>query len=246
MNERKLNINMKLSLICEASHRYEDMLFYLEELAKGKADDLNCDQRNLISLAFKNIITNKRKALKSISNIEKRKEIFIDCNEYIVEYRKKLQKELAEVIESIVNKVDLLLLPKAKDTESKVFYTKIKGDYYRYLAENLDPKENKEYTELSLKNYNDATALSKKLPAINPIRLGLALNFSVFYFELKHDKLEASKIAYEANDSVEEILEKMEEEDQETYKDSLNIIELLNENLKLWKEGKARRTSFGK
>ncbi|KAF9596291.1 hypothetical protein IFM89_008817, partial [Coptis chinensis] len=60
-----------------------------------------------------------------------------------------------------------------------------KGDYFRYLAEFNAGNECKEVADQSLKAYQAATStVSTDLPPTHPIRLGLALNFSVFYYEI--------------------------------------------------------------
>ncbi|XP_028075525.1 14-3-3-like protein GF14 iota [Camellia sinensis] len=60
-----------------------------------------------------------------------------------------------------------------------------KGDYYRYLAEFKTDQEKKKVAEQSLKGYEAAsTTANTDLPSTHPIRLGLALNFSVFYYEI--------------------------------------------------------------
>ncbi|KAM6566871.1 hypothetical protein CsatA_025999 [Cannabis sativa] len=61
--------------------------------------------------------------------------------------------------------MDFNLIPSASSTESKVFYLKMKGDYHRYLAE---------FKDIAIAD----------LASTHPIRLGLALNFSVFYYEI--------------------------------------------------------------
>ena len=74
--------------------------------------------------------------------------------------------------------------------------------------------------------------MAEKLPCTNPIKLGLALNFSVFYYEVKNDAKTACKIASEAFDVAIHQLEKIEDEQ---YKDSTTILQLLKENIDMWK-----------
>ena len=59
----------------------------------------------------------------------------------------------------------------------------MKGDYNRYIAEYAEDELKKEVIDDALKSYNEATTLAKNLKVLNPIALGLALNFSVFYYE---------------------------------------------------------------
>ena len=51
------------------------------------------------------------------------------------EYREKIEKELRDICGDVLSLLDKYLIPKASNAESKVFYLKMKGDYYRYLAE---------------------------------------------------------------------------------------------------------------
>ena len=67
----------------------------------------------------------------------------------------------------------------------------------------------------------------------NPIRLGLALNFSVFHYEVMNDHKKACELGEKA---LSEALEKIDDVDEETFRDAKSIIELLKENLSLWKE----------
>ena len=73
----------------------------------------------------------------------------------------------------------------------------------------------------------------KDLGACNPIRLGLALNFSVFHFEVMNDHKKACVLGETA---LQNALEKIDDCDEETFRDAKSIIELLKENLSLWKD----------
>ena len=128
--------------------------------------------------------------------------------------------------------IDTYLLKKSTSDESKVYYMKLKGDYYRYLAEFMSGQENKEVAAQSLNSYKEAKELAENLACTNPIKLGLALNFSVFYYEVKNDPATACKIANEAFDEAIHQLEKIEDDQ---YKDSTTILQLLKENIDMWK-----------
>jgi len=89
------------------------------------------------------------------------------------------------------------------------------------------------FGESSLQSYNQASNDAKQLGIGNPIRLGLALNFSVFYFEVMNDQKMACDIAKETLDLAKKELGNVDEDDEE-HKDAFSIINLLQENLNMW------------
>ena len=107
------------------------------------------------------------------------------------------------------------------------------GDYYRYMAESVTGDKLAEVAEKALEFYNKAQVEAEKLPVYNSIRLGLALNFSVFHYEVKNNSTKACEIAQRALDAAKEDIDNI---DNEAAKDALSIVELLRENLDLWKE----------
>ena len=136
----------------------------------------------------------------------------------------------------IVNIVKNNCLGLAEGDESKAFFHKMIGDYYRYVAESAQESTIEEVKSGALEGYQQAETLSKGLNACNPIRLGLALNFSVFYYEVMNDHKKACELGEVA---LTEALEKIDDVDEETFRDAKSIIELLKENLSLWKEEEA-------
>ena len=90
-----------------------------------------------------------------------------------------------QVCNEILDVLDKYLVPTASSAEAAVFYLKMKADYLRYLAEVKADGARKEAAELSLAAYQAAQEKATELPTTNPIRLGLALNFSVFYYEVQ-------------------------------------------------------------
>ena len=113
-----------------------------------------------------------------------------------------------------------------KPVEEKVFYLKMRGDYLRYLAE-IGATEKDE----AGKSYEAAWKVADALPATHPIRLGLALNYSVYYYEIANDAAKACKLAKKAFDDAISELDNLKED---SYKDSTLIMQLLRDNLTLW------------
>jgi len=108
----------------------------------------------------------------------------------------------------------------------------MKGDYFRYIAEFTSSDKHKRAVDNASNAYSKANQLANdSLATTDPIRLGLALNFSVFYYEAKNDPSQACQLAKQAFDDAIADIEKIEEED---YKDSTTIMQLIRDNLTLW------------
>lgn len=107
-----------------------------------------------------------------------------------------------------------------------------KGDYYRYLAEFASGQDRKDAADHSLDAYKAASDIATtELPPTHPIRLGLALNFSVFYYEIMSSPERACRLAKAAFDDAIAELDTLSED---SYKDSTLIMQLLRDNLTLW------------
>jgi len=116
--------------------------------------------------------------------------------------------------------------------ESKVFHFKLKGDYYRYLAEVAGGEQRKSVAQQSHEAYQKAAEVAQaELKPTNPIRLGVALNFSVFYYEILDSPERACALAKTAFDDAIQILDQLS---GDAYKDTTIILQLIKDNLILW------------
>merc|ERR1711877_114249 len=106
------------------------------------------------------------------------------------------------------------------------------GDYYRYIAEfTLDDAKAKAADSARVA-YEEAQKVAEKdLAVTHPIRLGLALNFSVFQYEVLNNPDEACKMARTA---FEDAIAELDNVAEDSYKDSTLIMQLLRDNLTLW------------
>ena len=231
----KYEKNIYLAMLAEQCNRFEEMVTFLEELLSSRDKDLNSDERNLLSIAYKNSVSSRRTALRTIiayETKEKKKETS-NFLPYIQEYRKKVEEELFAKCQNVIKAIDTQLLKKAEDDEAKVFYIKMKGDYNRYIAEYASDDLKTKVADDALNAYNEASTIAKNLGVLNPIALGLALNFSVFYYEVKNDHDTACKIATEAIEKADKELPNIDE-DADENRDTVSIVNLLKENLEMW------------
>jgi len=222
--------------LAEQAERFEDMVSYSNELIK-MGGELSTDERNLVSVAFKNSIGTRRTAWRALVAIEQKdEEKGAKHKDVIGKYKKTVETELEKVAKDVISILDSHLIKNATQGEPKIFYLKMKGDYYRYFAESLSGDRQKEIGVKAAEAYAAATKEAedesgKGLPKTNPIRLGLALNYSVFFYEILNEPDKAIKLAKTAFDGAIQDLDKLEDE---VYKESASIMQLLRDNLTLW------------
>ncbi|GLJ32114.1 hypothetical protein SUGI_0646640 [Cryptomeria japonica] len=224
-----------MAKLAEQAERYEEMVEEMEKVAKTvDVEELTVEERNLLSVAYKNVIGARRASWRIISSIEQKEESRgnEDHVTMIRDYRAKVEAELTKICDGILRLLDTHLIPSSTSGESKVFYLKMKGDYHRYLAEFKTGAERKEAAENTLLAYKAAQDIAlAELASTHPIRLGLALNFSVFYYEILNSPDRACALAKQAFD---EAIAELDTLGEESYKDSTLIMQLLRDNLTLW------------
>ncbi|KAF7140702.1 hypothetical protein RHSIM_Rhsim06G0131500 [Rhododendron simsii] len=222
-----------IAKLAEQAERYDEMVDSMKKVAMLDID-LTVEERNLLSVGYKNVVGARRASWRILTSIEQKEESRgNDQNaKRIKEYRHKVETELTDICTDIMRVIDEHLIPSSSSGESTVFYYKMKGDYYRYLAEFKTGNDRKEVADHSMKAYQAATTTAEaELPPTHPIRLGLALNFSVFYYEILNSPERACHLAKQAFD---EAISELDNLNEESYKDSTLIMQLLRDNLTLW------------
>lgn len=221
---------LAIARVCEQAERYEDMCHAMSELVKKKCaedTDLDTEERNLLSVAYKNVVGSKRASWRTLAAGEDDGE-----SELVAKYRGFIETELENQCLEVLNLLESNLVPRVKGRgdETEVFYLKMCGDYYRYLAEFRTTNE--EYSNKSVEHYGGAMEIaSNTLEPTHPTRLGLALNLSVCYYEIQKNQEKACTLAKQAFDDA---IAKLDGINDQTYKDSTLIMQLLRDNLTLW------------
>lgn len=234
--------NVYEAKLAEQAERYDDMITSMKKVA-SMGSDLSVEERNLLSVAYKNVIGARRASWRVLSSIEQKEgerasvEGDIQKTALVKAYKGRVEKELDQVCEEILRIIKDSLLPHATSAESKVFYYKMSGDYYRYLAEFKVAGARQQAAEDAKAAYTSAQKIAvgkeddEGLPPTHPIRLGLALNYSVFFYEILGSPDKACELAKTAFDDAIAELDQLHEE---SYKDATLIMQLLRDNLTLW------------
>mmetsp|Transcript_259 Transcript_259/g.732 ORF Transcript_259/g.732 Transcript_259/m.732 type:complete len:240 (+) Transcript_259:83-802(+) len=220
--------------LAEQAERYDEMMNFMKEVATQQPN-LTLEQRNLLSVAYKNIVGARRASFRIVSSIltkEREKDGESGHVPKITAYKAKIEGELENICHDILKLLEDKLIKEADaqgSAEARVFYNKMKGDYYRYLAEFQDDQGVKNNSQESYKAAKSVA--DSELAPTHPIRLGLALNYSVFMFEVMGAESQACELAKNAFD---EAIAELDSLDEESYKDSTLIMQLLRDNLTLW------------
>lgn len=238
---------LSFAKLAEKSNCDDDLLIAANHLVDlSKKRELDNEERNLVSIAYKLYVGKRRTAWQALVPIRAQwgeykyghsnspsadPESDIRAS-WTDDYIHKIEQELEDICAEINLIIEEKLLPTSGSMEGKVFFRKMAADYCRYLAEFRAGEHRKEAGELALRNYKLASALAENhLRATNPVRLGLALNFSVFYYEILgfHDRAR-----HLANVAYDEALATLDGLPEEHYQDSTVILQLLRDNLQIW------------
>merc|ERR1711955_178899 len=157
--------------LAEQAERYDDMAASMKAVTETGIE-LSNEERNLLSVAYKNVVGARRSSWRVISSIEQKTEGSERKQHMAKEYREKVENELRDICNDVLGLLDKFLIPKASNPESKVFYLKMKGDYYRYLAEVATGDARQGVVEDSQKSYQEAFDIAKaEMQPTHPIRL---------------------------------------------------------------------------
>lgn len=222
--------------------RYNDSILFFTELIRYNPR-LSKTQRELLSSAYKHSISSARNSLHIIEDeiIAYEKKGDLDVVKQLDDIQKSLKDEITKGCNSFLQLIDSTLLPVTSEAQTIVFYHKLKGDYYRYMAElsaddDLNSGRARASYEMAMKSVGDEMKMA------DPIYLGLILNFCVFQYEILGMKDEAID---RADVSFNEATRYLEELDEQEYTEATMILQLLRDNISMWKDEKTEAEPHG-
>lgn len=174
------------------------MVIYTKEFSRSGGQELNLEERNILSVAFKNVVGTRRAAWRVLSSIQKKEKNKGNSeNEKKVQiYKNTIEKELTEICEDLLKLISDHLIANSTSDEAKVFFLKMKADYHRYIAEYSVSSQKESACNKAEQAYDQAWELAQNtLTTTHPVRLGLALNYSVFFYEIKKSPEKACNMA---------------------------------------------------
>jgi len=225
--------NVYFAKLAEQAERYDEMAEYMMNVGMS-GSELSVEERNLLSVAYKNAVGSRRAAWRIITSVEQKETSKGNTEnaKWAKEFCSKVETELQKICDGILKLLGDTLIAGPGNDESKVFYQKMKADYHRYIAEYALGDDKTKAAEAARAAYAEAKKVAEgSLAVTHPIRLGLALNYSVFQYEVLQEPDEACKMARTA---FEDAIAELDNVAEDSYKDSTLIMQLLRDNLTLW------------
>ena len=221
-----------LSKLYTKAEEYNKVIEFIEEFIKlnPKLDKEECD---IVSTGFKNMISDKRSSWFTLNSMErKEKKKKKNTVKEIKEIKSHIENELRETCNKLQEIIDKYLLPNNEEDDTIVFLLKLKADYFRYICEFAEGKEFEYNLNKAEEYYKKAFEISeKKLPIINCNRVSIGLNYAIFLYEVKKDRMAGFDVA---QNIFKESMKFIDDLEKSKFRDTLLIIQLLKENIIFW------------
>ena len=239
-----------MAKLYEETDRYDEMTVHIKKILDYE-QELSFNERNSFSIAYKSAIGSRRKQWKILNRLEKEETIrqskFLNL---LKQFKNKVEAELDRFSQELLILLENKILNRTEvSPESQVYYLKLKADFLRYVSIYSSEKKSKEASLMSFNVYSQADEIAKaQLKAIDPTRLGLSLNFSMYFYQVAKD---LQKACFHSKKALMDIKLEMEEEEAEAaeqiettqeeaklkiliLEDSSDIIKIIKNNLTLW------------
>ena len=216
-------VNVFMAKVAQECGKNEECISYMREVI-NQGRPLSFNERNLISAAYKGIVGPLRDSIRLLQEDSHG----YDVSSSIIECSETLAIKCDEVISLIRN----TLLPSVTEPEVRVFYIKMIADYLRYKWEATNDNGRTDVASRCKAAYHEAVSLADtSLPPYHPLRLGLALNFAVFIYEVLGETAEAHELASRAYSEAGDGINQLSTESKE---EAIHTLSLLRENIQLW------------
>uniref|UniRef100_A0A6B2LFF2 14-3-3 domain-containing protein n=1 Tax=Arcella intermedia TaxID=1963864 RepID=A0A6B2LFF2_9EUKA len=219
---------LDLALLAEID---KDIMAAVESLVELHLD-WDARERNFISIAFKSATATYGRSARASLYLQEAREQDPKKLALVKAFLGRIQAEVNSRFEFILRLLEVHLVPFSEGSESKVFFTKMQADYLcMHAKENWSSAEGRASLQAAHRAYQAARRLASALPPTHALRLGLALNYSVFLYENMNYRAQAIEVSKEAFD---EAMVQLDTLDESSYKDATLIMQLLRDNRVLW------------
>ncbi|KAG2389160.1 hypothetical protein C9374_014560 [Naegleria lovaniensis] len=148
--------------LLESAERYDDVRRMMKKIIELFDSELSTEERNMLWIAYKNVIGSKRLALKITTSTCDQLTNKMEFHQLKLAqlYQQHIEHEINDICHELFHLLDHYLIPTAtrnEDRASMIFFYKMKGDYHRYLSESKKGDEFSHHSQLALEAYKKAT-----------------------------------------------------------------------------------------
>lgn len=192
-------------------------------------EPLTPEDEATVSVVTKSRIDSLRRARRIVLALEEREENKGKVNRVLAlrSFKNSIEEELGTLLTSYIASIDSAFLAHPTSEPSRVLFLKMKADYCRYLAE-IGRMPGAQVQSVYTQAYDAARS---SLGPAHPFRTGIALNFSVFYYEILQNHDAAIQIARQAFDDASAAVKALPADERN---DAMEVINLISVNLKAW------------
>lgn len=221
--------------LAQESNRYEDMALFMR-LVVETGMPTSKDEDMMLAVAYKRVLDMKRSSRRTLLTIEQKDNVKPWEVAVTRQYRSRVDSELRALCNEMLTVVRGWLMSDqavTADSATEVFYWKLRGDYGRYAAEAThDHAERSAVISESRFAYERAEKLGhENLLPVDPVRLGLMLNYSVFLYQVCEQRQRGHDVAKRAYENA---VNEIDNIDDRMYNDSTLILRLIRDNLSIW------------
>lgn len=228
-----------LVFLCRLYHKQQrstDAINCIKKLIYLKPN-LDSNERVIFQAIYKQVIDSLRTSLATINSYW---EVECAAGQYDIAQFLQTKKEqicakLIPLCKEAISVIDDTLIPNTNDSQTLVFYYKLKGDFYRYVAEYSDETDSVDAANLGEEAYTAAFDNSRSLEVWDPVRLSLVLNAAVFKYEIRKNPDEAIELL---ETEVKNYNDYSKDLNDESNKEISDIIQLMKQNLSFWEQDK--------
>lgn len=212
---------------------FEDAMYYVDEMAKQTETNLSKEKLTLFLESYSFGLLMQREAWRKLNFIEKEEKV---AKKMINEIKMVKEQYILKTCDRLIKIINNNILTKECSDEDTALLLKVKADHYRYMAEITHSHTLYINKQNAFYFYKEAHEKAKELPDLNAIKLNIALNYSVFLFEILNKRINSFFYAKEALYKALKALKMCNEQEltNDSMRDTLMIIEVLNVNVEEW------------
>lgn len=222
-----------LANVCLQLGNIDDAVHYSDEMVLTSEVTMTKEMQRVLIGSYSNLIVPLRSSWRKLCQIETEEKV---AKKMINEIKIIKENLIISNCDKFIKMINENILTTKLDDEETALFLKVKADHYRYLAEITQGHQLYINKQNAFHFYKEAYLKAENFDDLNSTKLNIALNYSVFLYEILNKRINSFFYAKEALYKALRALKNCDEEEltNEEMRDTLMIIEVLNRNVEDW------------